>query len=160
MPPVRQVYRETPGATRPRDLYLSEEIAKDALYPGAIIAMQEERPVYYLAHPLASDERFSKTANMRHVLKVMEILMRENFMVVAPWHTQALVLDNEKPEDQEFGLTCDCEIVRKLGRIILTGHKVSNGMWRELQALPYGGHVYNMVGVKDNVLGFFAKSVL
>lgn len=110
-----------------------------------------EPVVWYLAHPVAPDERFSLQENLDHTVEVLRILFETGVYAVAPWHTMLLGIP-DSPENRELGLAIDVAVVRKLGRIILTGHKVSSGMKVEIESLPSGATTINLVGVADKYI--------
>lgn len=87
--------------------------------------------VWYLAHPLAPDDKFNFQQNMDHVVHMMRLCFDEGFRVVAPYHTICLALDDDNLEHRRIGLESDCYVVKRLGRIIFTGHKMSSGMAQE-----------------------------
>lgn len=90
--------------------------------------------VWYLSHPLAPDERYTFEENMEHVKIMLRMCFDEGFRVIAPYHTICLCLDDNNPEHRKIGLETDCSVAYALGRIILTGHKVSRGMSCEVYA--------------------------
>jgi hypothetical protein len=122
--------------------------------------------VWYLAHPVAADAQFTTEQNLDHTVKIAEILFSAGFKVVAPWHLHCLFL-RETPENREICLEVDCFLVEKIGRMILTGHKLSAGMLREHSTLfktssdyPDGREprLLNFVGYKDSDLKRIAES--
>jgi hypothetical protein len=88
--------------------------------------------VWYLAHPLAPDDKFTYEQNMEHILHMLRICYEEGVYAIAPYHTMCLVLKNSEYKDVLFGLECDIGVVKALGRTILCGHKISKGMALEL----------------------------
>src|SRR5688572_27930392 len=87
-----------------------------------------QEPVYYMAHPLAPDDKYTYDENMAHVLEMMEFFYKEcNVRVVAPYHTMCLVLPDREPKWRRVGLEVDLVVVRALNRLILVGHKISSG---------------------------------
>lgn len=113
---------------------------------------KREHEIWYLAHPLAPDDRFTFQQNMDHVVKLMRICYEEGWYVIAPYHTICLALDDDNEEWRRIGLEVDCNVVKKFGRILLTGHRCSSGMCHERDTcldFQYGGLVYNFVGYND-----------
>lgn len=104
--------------------------------------------VWYMAHPLASDESYTRERNMEHVLHMVRLFFSEGIRVVAPYHTIMLVLDDHNPDHRRIGLETDLAVVEKLGRVILCGHKISRGMRFELEASR--GPYVSLVGKKDS----------
>lgn len=118
-------------------------------------------PVWYLAHPLTTDDKYTFDQNMAHVLKVARIIIDNGIRVIAPWHTLVLCLDDENPQHRKLGLEIDCHVVEKLGRIICTGHKISTGMAAEMRACAnVHGDMANWVGVHDTMLQHRCKELL
>lgn len=97
--------------------------------------MTTERSVWYLAHPVAPDARFSYEENMSHVLHMAKLCWDEGFRVFVPWHTLCLIMPDSDPKLRAIGLEFDCDLVKMTGRMILSGHKISSGMRQELDAL-------------------------
>lgn len=117
---------------------------------------KHHRELWYLSHPLAGDNRYTFEQNMDHVVKVMRICFEEGLDVVAPYHTICLALDDDNPEWRRRGLECDCTLARTLGRVLLTGHKLSAGMRHErdaaLECIDGPVFIYNFVGYNDEEL--------
>lgn len=114
-----------------------------------------QRALWYLSHPLASDDKYTFQQNMDHVVHIMRICFEEGLHVVAPYHTICLALDDDNPEWRRRGLECDCTLARILGKVLLTGHKESAGMRHERQAALQSSKqvfVYNFVGYNDEQL--------
>lgn len=114
-----------------------------------------DEPVWYLAHPLASDGRYSYQQNMDHAVKMVRLFYDCGVRVICPWHTLCLALDDTNLEHRRIGLEVDCNVVRSLGRIIMVGHKVSSGMECELAMIMErgeNGRVLNYVGWKDETI--------
>lgn len=117
--------------------------------------------VWYLAHPVRSDERFSEEENLEHTKTVQKILWNAGLWTVTPWYSWILINpDFRTPEQIDEFLTMDEETVRTLGRIVLTGHKLSSGMEREFRALPPEGFFLNFIGVPDDLLYATAEKYL
>lgn len=110
------------------------------------------RTIWYLAHPVAPDDRFTYEQNLAHVVHLLRVCYEEGFRVYAPWHTICLGLPDSDPEFRRIGLEVDCELVRLTGHLILCGHRLSSGMQQELNALlAVPGNVYlDGVGLNDD----------
>ena len=114
-------------------------------------------PVWFMGHPIAPDEKHGfVNENLTHVNKLVRIFYNAGFRVVTPYHNLVATLDDANPEMRRVGLEVDCVMVQMLGRLILTGHKISNGMQIELDALvelyPEAhteGRVLNFIGIPD-----------
>lgn len=94
-----------------------------------------DSPVWYLAHPIAPDARFTYEQNIAHVVHMIKLCYKAGVRVIAPYHTLCMAFEDSNPEERRVGLEVDCEIVRRLRRLILVGHKVSSGMLQERIAL-------------------------
>jgi hypothetical protein len=121
--------------------------------------------IFYLGHPLAPDDKYTFEQNMEHVVWVMRECYDAGIYVVAPYHTICLALDDESLEYRRIGLEVDCNVVRKLDGLLLTGHKLSKGMIVERTAatrahLP----VMDFIGVEDSdlkpALKYWLKTLL
>lgn len=116
---------------------------------------KREHTVYYLSHPLAPDDRFTFEQNMDHVIHLVRLFFEEGYMVIAPYHTICLALDDANDEWRRLGLECDCNVARKLGNMMLTGHKLSSGMNNEFEqamCCKTGGIIHNFIGYNDDEL--------
>lgn len=91
--------------------------------------------VWYLAHPVAPDPIRTYQENLSDVAVWMRICFEEGFRVIAPYHTICLALDDENQEHRRIGLETDIYVAKKLGKIILSGHKLSSGMREEANAI-------------------------
>lgn len=115
-------------------------------------------PVWFLAHPVAGDERFTYEDNMGgdvhrsngHVVDLLTLCFRAGFPAIAPYHTLCLALDDNSENDRTAGMLVGTTLIKGLGRLILSGHKLSRGMEQEVAAcLSVGGHYLNLIGVPD-----------
>jgi hypothetical protein len=124
-------------------------------------------PVWFLAHPVAGDEKYSYTDNMGikvtgitedevasiesgHVIKVLKLCYAAGFAAVAPYYELCLALDDNNPNDRTAGMLTGTTLIKGLGRLILSGHKLSRGMEQEVAAcLDVGGSYLNLIGVPD-----------
>lgn len=111
----------------------------DALYSG---------PVWYLAHPVASDGRFTLEQNLAHVLKILPIFVDAGVHVLCPWYAAVACLDDKNPSHRRLMLEADIACAQALGRVLLTGHKISRGMELEAQACSSKKWI-NLVGISD-----------
>lgn len=112
--------------------------------------MSTEIQVWYLAHPVRGDGIYTQTENMAHVLKLIRTLYESNLYVIAPWFVDLAVFDDSDPEQRARGLMVDSYVAAKLGRIVLTGHRLSSGMETELRAVErVGGMVLDLIGIPD-----------
>jgi hypothetical protein len=119
-------------------------------------------PVYYMAHPLAPDEKFTFNQNMGHVVEMLKFFYGIGVRVIAPYHTMCLALDDDTPEDRRVGLEVDLSVVRSLKRLILVGHKISSGMRDELYANSesyQGGITLNFTGWTRTQIKFYFESL-
>lgn len=112
-----------------------------------------DQPVWYLSHPLAPDEHMTFQQNMDDVIRIMRICFEEGVRVIAPYHTICLALDDDNSEWRRIGLETDCYVAQKLGRIILSGHKLSTGMQNECDAAmkcKTGFHLLDIRGLHED----------
>lgn len=96
---------------------------------------QSQEPVFYMSHPLQADDKMTFQENVAHAKQMMRVCFDEGFRVVAPYLSIIEVLDDDNLEHRKIGLETDCYVAHQLGRIIMTGHKVSTGMQCELDAV-------------------------
>lgn len=89
--------------------------------------------IWFMAHPIAPDERFMLQQNLDHVVHMMRLCFEEGFGVIAPYHTHCLALDETNLEHRNIGLNLNRRILSRCNGLILTGHKVSQGMADEVQ---------------------------
>ena len=122
-------------------------------YGGKSDKMYSNHPrrVWYLAHPLAEDDRYTTEENLAHARKILKILLDEGFQVVAPWMTLCQVLDDNDLEQRRKGIDINVAVVSHLNAIILAGHRLTMGMSRELAVIELeGGWVLDLLGVPDD----------
>jgi len=92
--------------------------------------------VYYLAHPIAADDLHTVEENLEHILVIQDILRKHNIFAVAPYWTYVKMYGSGRGKpDFSFFIEGDKECVRRMGNIILAGHRISYGMEQELSAL-------------------------
>lgn len=121
--------------------------------------------IWYLAHPLATDEHYTFQQNMDHVVHMMRLLFDCGIRTIAPYHTMCLALDDDNLEHRRIGLEVDCEIVKRLGgRVILTGHKLSRGMNVEVLTAKTSlavseGEILNFIAWKDEVIEYYFQNI-
>lgn len=115
-------------------------------------------PVWFLAHPVAGDEKYSYDDNIGsneeetvgHIIQCLTMCFRAGLYAIAPYHTLCLALDDADENDRTMGTITGLSLIRSLKRVILSGHKISRGMEAEVAAcLDCGGQILNMVGVAD-----------
>jgi hypothetical protein len=121
--------------------------------------------LFYLAHPLAPDDKYTFEQNMEHVVWVMRECYDAGIYVVAPYHTVSLALAENNLEHRRIGLEVDCNLVRKLDGLILTGHKLSSGMQVERKvAVEAKLQTFDFIGVEDSdlkpALKYWLKTLL
>lgn len=106
-------------------------------------------PVFYMAHPVASDPKFDYEQNVTHIIEMMRFFFRKaRVRVSAPYHTMLLALEDTDDAERREGLETDLCIVRCMNRLILVGHKISSGMQDELYAASEAGAtIWNFVGL-------------
>ena len=108
--------------------------------------------VFYLAHPIKGDNVRTTEENLAHILVLQKLLLDAGIFAVAPYWTFVHFLGSghDFPNFQDF-LNADYECARKIGRIILSGHKLSSGMRFELTAVENeAGEIIDLVGIPDD----------
>jgi len=115
--------------------------------------------VWYLAHPVRADYLYSQTQNMSHTIKVLRVLLAHGVKAIAPWFTHCLIRAEGDSRSHEEGIRMDELIVPALGGVILAGHRLTNGMKRELESAGPGMLVHNLIGVPDIMLADFIKGL-
>lgn len=103
--------------------------------------------VWYLSHPLAPDDRYTFQQNLDHTLHMLRLVLYEGYHAIAPYHTHCLVLDDTNSQHRCLGLETDVGTARALGRIILTGHRISAGMQLELDTCH---RRIDLIGLNDD----------
>lgn len=138
---------------------MSEIPYHPTLHPRYGETMHE--PVFYLAHPLSADEKYTYDQNMDHVLKIARIIIDNNIRVIVPWHTLCLCLDDSNPEHRRVGLEIDCFVASRMSGVILTGHKLSSGMRQEAESCRHRGTgiVIDWIGAHDTLLPFKVRKL-
>lgn len=118
--------------------------------------------VFYLAHPIASDDHYTTRENLDHAIEVQEILRLAGIWTVAPWYSWVDYHGASSGRRLEYFLRFDEYIIEKLDfKVIAAGHKLSNGMIREINfALNNGGDTFNFVGTSDSKLGGVARKAI
>jgi hypothetical protein len=118
-------------------------------------------PVWFLAHPVAGDERYTYENNMGmhcetvfpdtgHVIKCLRMCYSAGFHAIAPYYELCLALDDSNSDDRAAGMLTGLTLIKGLGRLILAGHKIASGMEQEVAACcEVGGQIINLVGVPD-----------
>lgn len=111
--------------------------------------------LWYLAHPIAPDSKYSTEENLKHALKVQEILRGHDIWTVAPWFSWVTLYGASKEGEVETFLRYDEAVVEALNfNVIAAGHKLSSGMQRECNfAINNNGNVHILVGTPDRKLG-------
>jgi hypothetical protein len=116
------------------------------------------QPVWYLAHPIKADEKYSTQQNLDHIVHLTKLFYECGIYVVAPYHTVMLALDDNNPEHRRMGMEANHAALIKLGRLLLVGHKFSEGMKGEFELIAKlrdGGDWMNLVGYSDEMLKGF-----
>ena len=118
--------------------------------------------IWYLAHPVLSDDQYTVEENLVHVLVVQKILHEMEVFTIVPWYTWVKLYGAE--EDtllRTHMLDLKCGVVKRLGgRIVLTGHKMAEGMLTELKAAMTEStfEVTNLIGIPDDQLKLFLET--
>lgn len=102
--------------------------------------------IYYLAHPVRPDSQFTEKQNLEDVIQIQKLLWDCGVWTIIPWYTNVLIRPNTVNIDEY--LVFDEECVRRCDGIILSGHRLSDGMKAELKAAREAGlDVINLIGV-------------
>lgn len=96
---------------------------------------------------------------MMHTLKILRLLLNQGIQVVAPWYTHCLLRSEKDEAAHEMGIAMDEIIVPKLGSVILSGHRLTAGMLREMESLGPDGLVHNLIGVPDRLVAAMTKGL-
>lgn len=100
--------------------------------------MSNRKMVFYVAHPVTTDARFTLDDNLSNVEHWIHwlTLAHPEIVFIAPWVAEVRAFRNENVDASFYDrvLSDDEEVVRHCDGIILTGGKVSTGMRRELGA--------------------------
>ena len=95
----------------------------------------------YLAHPYSAGSR-----NRANALAWCVWLFENGFSPSANWLLLVNQLE-ETPENREIGLACDIDQVARQDVFLAVGRRVSDGMWREMDAaVDAGVPVINATG--------------
>jgi hypothetical protein len=109
--------------------------------------------VWFLAHPIAPDEKYKLMDNLFHIEKLVRMCFRAGLLVVAPYYLTCLALDDRIVSDRELGMRANDGVILRLGRLLLTGHRLSSGMNHEAQLMVRAGHdtaIMDLIGVRDD----------
>lgn len=114
------------------------------------------QPVWYLAHPLKPDDKYTVQQNLDHVVHLTRLFFECGIYVAAPYHTVMLALDDDNLEHRRMGIEADLVVLAGLKHIILVGHKMSQGMLGELKLIvDLQGDWMNLTGYTDQMLKHF-----
>lgn len=93
------------------------------------------KPVFYVAHPVTTDSKYTLDENLVNVQAWIRwlTLAYPEYIFIAPWVAEVLAFktENMDPDFYDRVLSDDEEVVRHLDGILLVGGKVSTGMGRE-----------------------------
>lgn len=119
----------------------------------------EIHPVWYMAHPVAPDDKYTLAQNMDHVVHLTRLFFDEGVYVCTPYHSCIMALDDNNIQHRRMGIEMDFTVLRKLERVICVGHKLSSGMEAELNLIKaMNGSWLNLVGFDDYTLREFCKA--
>ena len=114
--------------------------------------------IWYLAHPVKSDDKYTTEQNLEHALIVQGLLFEAGVITIMPWHTYCTIYGAAEGERLATCLEMDAEMVKMTGRLILTGHRLSHGMAVEYEAL--NGELIDLIGVPDRFLSEVVHHIL
>ena len=95
--------------------------------------------LWYMAHPIAQDDKYFSEQNLAHARKLYGMLLRMGHKVIAPWITCCDVLDDTKVEEREIGIAVDQEVLIRCDGIILHSMRAR------------GKTILNMIGIPDAI---------
>lgn len=119
------------------------------------------QPVWYLAHPVASSDRYTVEENIKHVAEVQRILLEEaGVRTCIPWYSWVAAVyprADKNPKGSakllEEMLVIDAMMAGLMKRVLLTGDRINPGMAREAEAArALGGLIIDLTGVPDRHL--------
>lgn len=114
------------------------------------------QPVWYLAHPIKPDDKYTVQQNLDHVVHLTRLFFECGIYVAAPYHTVMLALDDDNLEHRRMGIEADLVVLAGLKHILLVGHKMSEGMKEEFKLIvDLRGDWMNLVGYTDQMLKHF-----
>ena len=113
--------------------------------------MSRKPRLWYLAHPIAGDGRFTTEQNLDHIAFLIRSAWKRGLVLFSPYHTVVSVLTDSNPKERELGLAADCRLIQRFDGIILAGHKTSSGMLEEEAsfAKTRKGVTIDLVGIPD-----------
>lgn len=106
-------------------------------------------PLYYLAHPVRGDKLHSLADNLGEAHEYYKQARRAGLLVLAPYLLDCECLDDTVEAERAAGIALDMRLLPLCDALILTGHKVSEGMQHELTAME-GKAVFNFVGMRHS----------
>jgi hypothetical protein len=108
--------------------------------------------IYYLAHPVKGDEKYTTEQNLQHALIVQSILWEGGYATIMPWWTYCEVYGAGIPgKTLEKFLQMDVETLRRCDGLILVGHRISHGMRVEANAADDADMtVIDLTGIPDD----------
>lgn len=116
--------------------------------------------VWYLAHPVASDRHYSYEENMAHALRCARAVWDAGYRHIMPWYVHCLFLDDANEEHRDAGIAVDHLLLPHCHGIILTGHRLSNGMADELRTMDlWERPVINLVGLPSGKIASHLRSL-
>ncbi len=109
--------------------------------------------LWYLAHPVREDDVRSFDDNLTHALKMQKILWEAGFEVINPWYASVIIYGAGEGEVLKRAIEFDCAVIKRCDGLILTGHKLSSGMEKELKvAIDHSKVVVNLIGLPDALM--------
>ena len=91
--------------------------------------------VIYMAHPVSGDVE----QNLADALKWYALIQAANpdDAIIAPWHTQCLIYDNNAAADYDLWLRRDCAVVERCDGIVLAGFGNCRHHFQTIQSLDF-----------------------
>ena len=138
-----------PEPTFPEQLELAKDqgriwAAQYANIPGE----ENQMKLWYLAHPVSGDDSHSLELNLATTLDIQQTLWLAGVNAVCPWFSLVKIFGPAEDETLDRALKVGFEIIRRFDGLILTGHKLSEGMDAELRvALEFEKPIVNFIGM-------------
>lgn len=142
--------------------------------PSTVVSMDRANPaedsalgstvnqtVWYLSHPIAPDEHMSLEDNIADTKELVALFWRAGVRVIAPYLTVIEAL-GDAPEFRVPGLEADMFLCKRMGPILLTGHKISKGMEHEYESAQKSKffRFYDFTGVSnENIVDYVQRNL-
>ena len=117
--------------------------------------------LWYLAHPMKGNNLFTFEDNKRYALGIQRILWEAGIQVVNTWYSLSIIYGAGEGAEMKRYLNLDKAVIRALGGLILTGHRLSSGMRIELEfALENHLRIMNLINIPDEHIAALVKDYI